>query len=447
MDLHHLASIGLQPIDSHVSLWHTQDHDERFFVLKAKNRDPIDSSQLSRMWALRAHLSCKSGDQPHERLASARRSGKCSVILLFAENSEHAWVGYATMESDPTYAPDEVDFPYVFTLSWQVCLPHAQGVCFGAVQAADCSHKVFNADEIPRAAGHTIRATITGQLRGLKQREIDSQKTLLDSAFILQLPGETEIEMHWRLLKEVEQRLGPVLVACSCGSRHYNLHFPSSDHDLLVVYVAKDSQIVQPAIKNPNGLHPDYTLVEVARFVELLTEGDPRMVESLFLHAGESSSAPAETEPSVLSATPLWKELVEMRGSFISKSLVHKYLGDATGRAGLLAIRKNIKIAKHRKMLYVAFRTLENALQACRGQPLQVWRPSGGEEYEFLMALRRGENGEVSDLVQRAEIKEKTVRRALKECELVEKPQADIVEPWLFQARAWCRQVLEISRR
>merc|ERR1711920_905449 len=97
-------------------------------------------------------------------------------------------------------------------------------------------------------------------------------------------------------------------------------------------------------------------------------------------------------------------------------------------------------------MGYIAFRIFTNALQACRGDQLQVWRVPDSEEHRFIMAVRRGENGEIGDLLAKAEQREREVRKALKSSALVEKLAADFLQPWLAEVMDW-RNTFETNVR
>lgn len=419
--------------------------EDRFFVVKAKTRAVIETSQSKGIWATRSHASCIEGDQPHERLAAVRDGGRCRVILLFAESSEHAWVGHAVLETDPWYDSHEV-FPYICGISWRTCLPHAQGVSFGSIPAGDV-HKVHNCDEISNVAGHAICDAIDSKMESIRQLAEDARRELHNSAFVYALPGETESDVHQRLLSEVERRLGPIVVACLCGSRRYNLHFPDSDRDLLVVYAARDPEEAPAVIKNPVGLHPDYTVLEAGRFMHMLREGDPRMVESLFLDEGAqptedqgTAAFPPRTDDQccILKYGSPWPSIIQMREHFVCQTLVSKYLRDATGRTGLAAVRRGAKKDRHPKILYIAFRTLANALQACRGEVLQVRRRSDSEEHAFIMAVRREEGGSHMELLARAEALVEDVRKALHASALAAAPAPDVVIPLLAEVRDWC---------
>merc|ERR1712032_1246428 len=149
----------------------------------------------------------------------------------------------------------------------------------------------------------------------------------------------------------------------------------------------------------------------------------------------------SEHDQCVLQYGRPWASLVAMRDQYLSQALVRKYLADATGRAGLTAVRKGTKKPKHRKILYIAFRLLANAFQVCRGERFQVWRLSDSEERAFLMGLRRGECGKVEDLLLLAETRAEEVRCALQASLLPETAHPDGVDAWLSEVREWCCEV------
>lgn len=251
---------------------------------------------------------------------------------------------------------------------------------------------------------------------------------------MLSTPKETELQFHCRLRLEVQRRLGPVILSCLCGSRRYNLHFPESDWDLLVVYSARDISASDPVVKNPSGMPPDYTLLEVGRFVEMMLKGDPSMVECLFLGAQSEQ----------LIYEDVWKSITALNSHFLSQALVRKYLSDATGRAGLAAVRRGSKVGKHAKIMYVAFRTLTNALQVCQGEAPQIWRPDDSEEHVQILSIRQGWSELTPDaqdtLFCKAEQLADEVRCALDMSKLPEKPARDVAEVWLSEVRAWSTQ-------
>merc|ERR1719265_1442199 len=167
------------------------------------------------------------------------------------------------------------------------------------------------------------------------------------------------------------------------------------------------------------------------------------MVESLFLEQGTAGLPPRRDDDqcSILKSGSPWQSVIQMREHFVCQSLVNKYLRDATGRTGLAAVRKGVKKDRHCKILYIAFRTLANALQACRGEVLQIRRPSDSEEHAFIMAVRRGEGNGTMELLARAEALAEDVRKALEVSALAEAPVPDAVLSWLSEVRTWCTKV------
>ena len=169
--------------------------------------------------------------------------------------------------------------------------------------------------------------------------------------------------------------------------------------------------------------------VQVSRFVQMVLDGDPRMVESLFL-------AP-EPGGSVLYHGAVWKELATQGPQLLSHQVVQKYLGDATGKSGLDGVRKGKKPQKHRKMLYVAIRTLQNAMQACSGT-LNVVRTPGTPNFEQVMSIRRGE-GDVSGLCRQGDKLALRVRKAKDVCHLPKTAHPSALMAWLATVRVWCK--------
>jgi len=114
MEIQHLQQIGLTlpwqignvPADACGSSGQqksslTTGQGDRFFVLKSRSRDSIDTSRSKGIWALRCHSTCSESEQPHQRLASAAKVGR--AVLLFADSSEHAWVGYAEVTGEAAH--------------------------------------------------------------------------------------------------------------------------------------------------------------------------------------------------------------------------------------------------------------------------------------------------------------------------------------------------------
>jgi len=157
------------------------------------------------------------------------------------------------------------------------------------------------------------------------------------------------------------------------GSRRYNLHFPHSDRDLLVVYSAfhkgREGEEASRAVrKNPPGGGYDYTIMEAADFARQLSAGVPFCVETLFMDPGapaaiavagaaraslRASSLSAKTSTPEIAGFPaggsggeavlmwdpfLWPVLQRAREAFLTRALIGKYVSDATGKVGLATV-------------------------------------------------------------------------------------------------------------
>ncbi|XP_045175397.2 uncharacterized protein LOC123536344 isoform X2 [Mercenaria mercenaria] len=199
-------------------------------------------------------------------------------------------------------------------------------------------------------------------------------------------------ETWMKIVTQVEQELGKVLLACPFGSQRYNLHTPSSDTDMFIVYQARTSDILsfhppKQTIKNHESESCDYTIHEVYRYCELLLSGDARCVETLFLH-----------ESTVVQASQEWHILKQGRKMLLNKECLEKYLRDAQGSKGTKFLQKWFKDhtqeevlpPKMCKMVYVIVRLLQNARDIANGEDLKVYREIGSSERDTLMTIRAG---------------------------------------------------------
>ena len=180
-----------------------------YFILKAKQRDVIESSYSQGAWATRLHTSlAPDAEQPHQRLEDARERGP--VVLLFAVDNEHEWVGYAVMGGE-SWVKEGDPFPYHFDVEWCCLLPRNKGVKFGTVAEAGAVHTLFNADQVSQIEGNAIREALLVQQQALEQQAAEAEESLLASALLRMNCDETEPEYHIRLISHVRQALG-----CGC---------------------------------------------------------------------------------------------------------------------------------------------------------------------------------------------------------------------------------------
>lgn len=195
----------------------------------------------------------------------------------------------------------------------------------------------------------------------------------------------------WERLATHVRDYGRIMLACPFGSHRYNLHKEDSDLDMFVVYIGDTEKCLSfhpppLTIKNRTSEQPDFTLYELYRYCELLVAGDPRVVESLFLHSD-----------TVHYATNEYHQFVALRRDVLSREVVKKYLGDATGNHGLKKLLRWEEQAtpadKGRvyKVLYIVLRLLFHAKQVASGEEIRVFLEENSEEREFLLAIRRHE--------------------------------------------------------
>ena len=99
--------------------------------------------------------------------------------------------------------------------------------------------------------------------------------------------------------------------------------------------------------------------MELSRFCEMLAQGDPRAVETLFMHSS-----------TVRYAHEAFSVLQQYRREFISKELVGKYLSDAGGSNGMRRLARVADAVMRDggapdesfwKMVYVVTRLLDSA--------------------------------------------------------------------------------------
>ena len=195
----------------------------------------------------------------------------------------------------------------------------------------------------------------------------------------------------WERLTTHVKDYGRIMLACPFGSHRYNLHGENSDLDMFVVYIGDTEKCLSfhpppLTIKNRTSEQPDFTLYELYRYCELLVTGDPRVVESLFLHSN-----------TVHYATNEYHQFVALRRNVLSREVIKKYLGDATGNHGLKKLLRWETQAtpanKDRvyKVLYIVMRLLFHAKQIASGEEIRVFLEDNSEERNFLLAIRRHE--------------------------------------------------------
>jgi hypothetical protein len=148
---------------------------------------------------------------------------------------------------------------------------------------------------------------------------------------------ESLVEETNKFLKErgLPSRTRPLLIMIS-GSQAYNLAHHSSDLDYLGVYQIPTQEILglhsplESASTLPNEPPPDMDLHEIRKFCELLIEGNPFIIETLFNELPCYCSEPFLELKVVLrsldiSFSPIQINIHSHSFSFFTFILIHSY--------------------------------------------------------------------------------------------------------------------------
>lgn len=194
----------------------------------------------------------------------------------------------------------------------------------------------------------------------------------------MQTQSPLEVAQQFMKLKNIE---GTLLFASIVGSFSYNLNTPQSDKDYFAVYCAPLRDVLslpelQPVdvitTSKDTNFNFDITLYEVSKFSELLKEGNPIIIQSLF-----TSHLYWESDS--------WKKLKSIRLNFITIQTIKSYVS---------YIKRQVKYMKeettrYSKHLYHSFRLLLEIEKMIKcGEP-RVWFE--GKEKNFLMGVRNQE--------------------------------------------------------
>lgn len=133
----------------------------------------------------------------------------------------------------------------------------------------------------------------------------------------------------------VQQRLDGFSIAMMAlsGSRGYGTHREKSDWDFRGIYVADTVELtllttvpehitITPDLAGDAGA-PDVAIYELGRFCRLAADGNPNIIELLFVDTLTSSRD--------------WQDVAQIRSSFLSQAAVKKYGGYARAQLKKLA--------------------------------------------------------------------------------------------------------------
>lgn len=119
-------------------------------------------------------------------------------------------------------------------------------------------------------------------------------------------------------MMEVLPKNSKIIFSGIVGSRAYNLHTEKSDMDIKGVYMQTNEDMLSNRYIPQANLGPDETYYELRRFLELVSTGNPNVLELLYL-----------PERCVVTYTSEWMKLLEHKGEFLSKRCYNTFSGYA----------------------------------------------------------------------------------------------------------------------
>ena len=146
------------------------------------------------------------------------------------------------------------------------------------------------------------------------------------------------------------------------GSQAYGTNMPDSDIDTKGVYLQDPMEILGIDYKEQINVDKDNCLYEVRRFLQLLSTGNPTMLELLFI-----------PEDCILEKHPLWDIILQHRNAFLTKQCYNSFAGYAY---------QQIEKAKglNKKMNWEADRVQRKrpidflkVIDGCKTYPLTKW--------------------------------------------------------------------------
>ncbi|XP_069133533.1 uncharacterized protein [Argopecten irradians] len=257
-------------------------------------------------------------------------------------------------------------------------------------------NKARNWQEVPSGIGENLCVLINNfhdELKNKRQEKIKMAEENIPPPFFLSSDDVDLMNENWmKILEKITKELGSIVMACPFGSRRYNLHTPTSDMDMFLVYQAKTEDILgfnppKQTLKSNDAESCDFTIHEIFRFGELLMSGDHRCVETLFI-----------ADETLVHTSPAFKHLQQNRSLFVNRNCLEKYLRDACGSKGTKQLYRwtdghsptEVLTDRMSKLAYIIIRLLQNAVDIIKGGPIIVYRLDESTEKEMLMKIRHG---------------------------------------------------------
>jgi predicted nucleotidyltransferase len=211
-----------------------------------------------------------------------------------------------------------------------------------------------------------------------------------------------------------------VIYRCIVGSRAYGLDDEQSDSDRRGIYLPPAelhwSLYGVPEQLDLNATEEVYW--EAQKFVVLALKANPNILECLYT-------------PLVETCTPLAKELLEMRGQFLSKMIYQTYNGYVLSQfKKLQADLRNSGVVKWKHLMHL-LRLLLAGITVLENGELNV---NVGSHRDRLLAIKRGEETFERCEAWRLELHAR-FDKALTGTNLPETPDYHAANDWLVRAR------------
>jgi uncharacterized protein len=211
-----------------------------------------------------------------------------------------------------------------------------------------------------------------------------------------------------------------IVYRCIIGSRAYGLETEASDVDRRGFFLPP-ADAFWSLDGVPEQIEKDETQEcywEVGKFLRLGLKANPQILECLYTGLIEHE-------------TPLVRELLEMRGAFLSKEIARTCDAYAVSQFNKVEHDRRTKGAIKWKHAMHLVRILLLGLSALRENKLRI---DVGEHRERLLAIKRGELAWAEVDQWRRELHE-AYAPALRGTRLPDLPDKERVEAWLLTAR------------
>jgi len=246
-----------------------------------------------------------------------------------------------------------------------------------------------------------------------------------DCTYRLSLPPFSEHPRVATLVRQPMPGIDPKLLAyviyrCVVGSRAYGLDDTKSDTDTRGFFLppAELHWSLAGAPEQLEDAEADVVFWEAEKFVRLALKGNPNVLECLYT-------------PLIEHATPLARELLDMRDRFLSRRVYHTYNGYVQSQFKKLQTDlRNTGEIKWKHVMHL-LRLLKSGITLLKEARVVV---NVGEDRDRLLAVRRGEVSFLECETLWLKLREE-FDLAFAGTNLPEYPDEEAASAWLIRAR------------